>query len=331
LGVVQRAVLFVNLHKTGSESAAREIQSTLESRGVKTTTVFINGRPGSMPEGKWDIAFTLGGDGTVLYASRLLAASDTPILPLQMGTLGFISGVEMHEWLSVYEKWLKGEARLSPRCMLDISVERKNQDVCTIVYTTVCTKVDTDMYTKVYTNTCLNDAVISSLGIAKLIQLHAKTEVIRGEFAELGYYRSDGLIIATPTGSTAYSMAAGGPILDPEMEAQILNPICPFTLSNRPIVLPSRQPLHITVEKEQRSGVLLTVDGQDTFELEPCDIITVSRSAHYAQLITTGSSAYYLALKEKLGWFGKNGGGAHARRTGHQKLCSYRFYFSFLS
>jgi NAD+ kinase len=145
------------------------------------------------------------------------------------------------------------------------------------------------------------------LGIAKLIRLQAKTEVAPGEFAEIGCYRSDGLIIATPTGSTAYSLAAGGPILDPEMEAQIISPICPFALSNRPLVLPSRQTLHITVEREQRSGVLLTSDGQETFALEPGDVITIRHSSHYARLITAGYSSYYKALTEKLAWASTGG------------------------
>jgi len=129
-----------------------------------------------------------------------------------------------------------------------------------------------------------------------------RTQAASGECADLGCYRSDGLVIATPTGSTAYSMAAGGPILDPEMEALIVCPICPFTLSNRPLVLPSRQTLSVSVEKEQRSGVLLTVDGQETFALEPEDTIAIRQSAFYARLITAGRPAYYTALKEKLFW-----------------------------
>jgi NAD+ kinase len=136
-----------------------------------------------------------------------------------------------------------------------------------------------------------------------------KTAAAQGDYADLGYYRSDGLIISTPTGSTAYSMAAGGPILDPEMEALIVNPICSFTLSNRPLVLPSRQSLIISVEQDQRSGVLLTVDGQDIFELEPCDRITVRHSPHYALLITTDRAAYYSALQKKLAWGVPEGSG----------------------
>ena len=285
----RRAILVVNLLKENAHSAAEEIRGELESRGAQVTTFAFEGRPGSVPDGAWDIAFSLGGDGTVLYAARILASAETPIIPIHLGTLGFLAGVERHEWLSVYEGWLNNSARLSSRCMLGLSVRRGGA---------VSAKADV-----AFTDVCLNDMVISSAGKAKLIRLRLKTELSPGgECADLGCYRSDGLVIATPTGSTAYSMAAGGPILDPEMEAVVVSPICPFTLSNRPLVLPARQALLVTVEREQRSGIVLTVDGQDTFELEPDDTITIDQFPHYARLITAGRSPYYSALQQKLGW-----------------------------
>jgi NAD+ kinase len=130
------------------------------------------------------------------------------------------------------------------------------------------------------------------------------------ENTALGSYRCDGLIIATPTGSTAYSLAAGGPLLDPEMEAVILSPICPFTLSNRPFVLPSRQALAITVAEEQRSGVLLTIDGQEIFNLECKDRIIIRQAPWPALLIFADRHSYYSALNSKLSLSGN--GGAHA-------------------
>ena len=107
-------------------------------------------------------------------------------------------------------------------------------------------------------------------------------------------------------------MAAGGPIVDPEMEALIISPICPFTLSNRPLVLPSRQNLLVSVDREQRSEILLTVDGQSSFELEPEDTVTIRHFPHYARLISLGRSAYFSALKEKLAWGGVCTGGNNA-------------------
>jgi len=310
---VSNAVLFVNLHKDGAGPAAEDIRAELEKRNVTVTLVLLKDRLGSCLQDKWDIAFSLGGDGTVLYAARILAsavppaqqeavpsvssAASTPILPLHFGTLGFLAGVERNKWLAVYQKWIDGTARISSRCMLDISVEREGCDVMR--------------------HTCLNDAVVTSSGIAKLIQLEVKTEIAPGEYADLGCYRSDGLIIATPTGSTAYSMAAGGPILDPEMEAVIICPICPFTLSNRPMVLPFRQTLRVTVEKQQRSGVLLTIDGQDTFELRPDDNIVIRHSPYYTRLITVGHTAYYSALRRKLSWSGPGRGDDTSRGGEH--------------
>ncbi|MDR0456041.1 MAG: NAD(+)/NADH kinase [Treponema sp.] len=292
--MAQKAILLVNLHKENAQSTAEEIRGELEGRGTAVTVFAFEGRPGSAPDGAWDIALSLGGDGTVLYAARILAAAATPILPIHLGTLGFLVGVERHEWRAVYEQWEHQTARISSRCMLSLAVERGGQGV--------------------YRSACLNDIVVASSGKAKLIRLRVKTEIAPGEYADLGCYRSDGLVIATPTGSTAYSMAAGGPILDPEMEALIVSPVCPFTLSNRPLVLPSRQALLVTVEQEQRSDIVLTVDGQDTFDLEPEDTVTITHSPHYARLITAGRSSYFSALKRKLAWQGAgvSTGGAHA-------------------
>jgi NAD+ kinase len=279
---VKKAVLFVNARKENAGIASEEIRRELEGRGIEVTAFSPEDGSRFSPQGRYDICLTLGGDGTVLHATRVLAASDTPILPVHLGTLGFLAGIQKNQWLLIFEQWLNGTAQVSRRSMLELSVKREGQSV--------------------YSNTCLNDAVISSMGMAKLIRLQVKAEVAAGELAGIGHYRSDGLIIATPTGSTAYSMAAGGPILDPEMEAFIVNPICPFTFFSRSLVLPAWQPLVVTLETAQRPGVLLTVDGQDTFELEGDDIVTVRHSPHYAQLITTGRSSHYSALKEKLSW-----------------------------
>ncbi|GHU89345.1 hypothetical protein FACS189476_08130 [Spirochaetia bacterium] len=133
------------------------------------------------------------------------------------------------------------------------------------------------------------------------------TPALSSEYIRLGQYRSDGLIVATPTGSTAYSVAAGGPILEPEMEAIIINPICPFTLSNRPIVLPSKETVIVEVEKEQRSGVLLTMDGQVTQALEPGDRIFLREAPYQALLVASGRIAFYKALRTKLSWSGLTG------------------------
>jgi NAD+ kinase len=155
----------------------------------------------------------------------------------------------------------------------------------------------------------LNDAVISSEGIAKIIRLRVRGSISKEGLisdVELGIFRSDGLIVSTATGSTAYSAAAGGPILDPEMEAIILNPLSPFTLANRPIVTPSNERVVVDVEEEQRSGVILTIDGQLTEKLLPLDRVSIQKSRHKTVLIESGREVFYQALRGKLGWSGGN-------------------------
>jgi len=280
----KNAVLFVNIQKENAVNKAEQIKKELEKRGIKITVFSFEGKPQIPPKGKWDIAFSLGGDGTVLFTARCLAPLSVPILPIHLGSLGFLAEVAGDDWLDVFEKWERGEIFASHRCMLEISVQRESK---------IVTK-----------NICLNDAVISASGIAKLINLDVNMNSKTGADSEnivLGSYRCDGLIVSTPTGSTAYSMAAGGPILDPEMEAMLLTPICPFSLSNRPLVLPSKQTLVITVAEVQRSGVLLTVDGQDIYDLKGKDKVFVKQADTFAQLIYTDRHNYYSALRTKLG------------------------------
>ncbi|MDR1618434.1 MAG: NAD(+)/NADH kinase [Treponema sp.] len=289
---IRRAILFINLHKEQAASVAAGIRETLEARGVRTDFYTFEKKNLSFEGEGYDIAFSLGGDGTVLYAARSMAGLGIPIVPVNLGTLGFIASVSPGEWQAVYDGWLAGVIAPSRRFMLEAVVERGGK--------------------RIFADSCLNDVVISASGIAKLIRLQ-----VSSDYVNLGEYRSDGLIIATPTGSTGYSVAAGGPILDPEIEAVILNPICPFTLSNRPIVLPPDEAVSITVEREQRSGVLLTLDGQITEALEPGDCIRIGRTAWYAELVASDRNVFYEALRSKLNWPGTTGNGGGKRGAGH--------------
>jgi len=302
---VKRAVLFVNVLKKNAEESALNIKTELEKMGLEAEIFSFNGNTDAPldknsfkwtgennTDKRWDIAFSFGGDGTVLFTARSLAQLSIPILSVNLGTLGFIAGVDRNSWLEVFKKWNEGIITASRRCMLEISVERGSKIIMK--------------------NTCLNDAVVSASGIAKLIKLDVSIneqqtdniDKIHNNDITLGSFRCDGLILSTPTGSTAYSMAAGGPILDPEMEAVIVSPICPFSLSNRPFVLPSRDTLCVTVAHQQRSGVLLTIDGQITFNLECDDKIIIKQAPCHAQLIIDGKHAYYSALRNKLFWSG---------------------------
>jgi NAD+ kinase len=283
-----KAILFVNLKKADAQTLADKIIRELDQRKIEGRIFTSNEKQGFNAEDAYSTAFSLGGDGTVLYTARAMAPLGVPIFPINLGTLGFIAAVHPEEWEGVFDSWNRGTVKPSPRLMLETRVERAGKEV--------------------FRGCCLNDTVISASGIAKLIRLQVSTGSSSGEpFMRLGQYRSDGLIVATPTGSTAYSAAAGGPILDPELEAFILNPICPFTLSHRPMVLPAGETVLVEVEENQRSGVLLTIDGQVTEPLEPGDKIFISRAAKPVLLIASDRKVFYTALKTKLAWMGMPG------------------------
>jgi NAD+ kinase len=276
---IKKALLFINQHKMNAQLLAEEICGKLNRNHIETYCRSFTGTFHYEDPGPYDIAFSLGGDGTVLYAARSVAPLGVPILPVNLGTLGFIASVPPDEWALVFNFWTEKKITVSRRLMLEVTVERNRRFVSEHV--------------------CLNDAVVSASGTAKVIYLRLKSGS-----THLGKYRSDGLIVATPTGSTAYSVSAGGPILDPEMKALIINPICPFTLSNRPIVVPGQEAVVVEIEEEQRSAVLLTLDGQVTEALEPGDRVYIKQAAFEAKLIASDRNAFYQALRTKLSWSG---------------------------
>ncbi|MDR3172936.1 MAG: NAD(+)/NADH kinase [Treponema sp.] len=287
MAALRRVLLFINLHKSGARELADEIGAELKGRGLEVDSFTFKDEGIITLKGGYDLAFSLGGDGTVLYTARVMAPLGIPIIPVNLGTLGFIAVVQPALWKEILDRWEEGRAPVSERFMLELVVERQGR--------------------RISLGCCLNDAVISAMGIAKLIRLRVESAIPplregEAQLVRLGEYRSDGLIVATPTGSTAYSVASGGPILEPEMEAVIINPICPFTLSNRPIVLSPRETVIVTVEKEQRSGVLLTIDGQVTESLEPEDRVYIREAPFRALLVASDRRGFYNALRAKLAW-----------------------------
>ena len=283
-GRIQRILLVINLHKKHTLSLSKVIEEGLLKKGLDVVSFAFDGKQDTAIEGPFDLAISLGGDGTVLYTARLVAGWGVPIMAINLGNLGFIAEVHPEEWLKTYISWEEGKVEISERLMLEFSVERGGNEIFAAV--------------------CMNEVVISASGIAKIIRLK-----VEGECIQLGQYRSDGLIVATPTGSTAYSVAAGGPILDPEMEAVIINPICPFTLSNRPLVVPIYEPIVVRIEEEQRSKIVLTVDGQLVENLEPGDIVRLHKAPYKARLIATNRKNFYDVLCSKLNWPGAGFGG----------------------
>jgi len=268
-----KVLLVVNPQKAASGVLARQIQKELAKKDIETAAFSYTDK--TLPGDNFDIAFSLGGDGTVLFTARLVNPLKIPVLPVNLGRLGFISAVPCESWQSVFGDFLEGRAKVSERIMLHVKVRRRNRIIFELP--------------------ALNDAVISASGIAKTIRLN-----VLDDSGALASYRSDGLIAATPTGSTAYSCSAGGPILDPGMEALILNPICPFTFIRKPLVLPLDKTFRVQIEKEQRSGVLLTIDGQVTKALESSDEVLLSKDENKIRLIGSGESAFYKAVQTKL-------------------------------
>ena len=283
---IRRAVLLINPKKQDAWNLSGEITKELNSLGIETEVVPAGGKPDPGGEDGYDIAISLGGDGTVLSAARTVSPLGVPVFAVNLGTFGFIAGVEPQDWREVFKQCLEGKAFFSRRLMLDINVERSGGVV--------------------FSSCCLNEVVFSAEGIPAIINLHlSSSEKGSKELIRLGSYHSDGLIVSTPTGSTAYSAAAGGPIVDPELDAMILNPICPFTLIHRPMVLPAGETIMVKVDEEQRSALMLTVDGQVSERLERGDRIYLKKAPFYCLLVASGRRGFYQALRTKLAWAGE--------------------------
>jgi NAD+ kinase len=276
---IKKAAVIVNLLKPEAEDVVKEITDYLQDRGLETEVYGYKGDPITPDVGDIDIAFALGGDGTVLFSARTLAKNQVPVLAVNMGNFGFITEVSKDEWRETFEEYADGKLGLSRRLMLKSKVIRDGETVAE--------------------HHCLNDSVISAYGISKMIRLSVKLND-----TPLGQYRADGVILSTPTGSTAYSAAAGGPLLDPEMEAVLINPICPFSLSNRPLVVQGNKTVTITVEPEQRAEVILTVDGQMMFPLKPLDTVLFEKADEKALIISSDKRNFYEILRSKLKWSG---------------------------
>ncbi|MBI9097027.1 MAG: NAD(+)/NADH kinase [Spirochaetaceae bacterium] len=279
---IKNVLIIVNRKKKDSSQITSDIEKYLVKEKIKVEILYTDMDVSILNDpGKFDLAVSLGGDGTVLYASRILVDYSIPIIPINLGTFGFITEVSKTEWFSAFEEYRSGLLGVSSRIMLDISVHRGNKQI--------------ERFKG------LNDLVINADGIAKLLYLDIDLNK-----DNLGMFRADGIIIATPTGSTAYSLAAGGPIIHPDMSSMILTPICPFSLSNRPIVMPASDRITIKVEKEQRAKVILTVDGQIAFPLEAEDEIRITELEKKISIIRSDKRSFYGVVKSKLGWSGGN-------------------------
>ncbi len=222
------------------------------------------------------IIIVLGGDGTLLSVARQLKGKEVPILGVNLGGLGFLTETSLEELPDMLTSVMRGEYALSKRMMLSVVVRRQAEFVFDI--------------------SVLNDAVITKDALARIIDIETYVD---DEY--LTTYRTDGLIVSTATGSTGYSLAAGGPILHPALSHIVVTPICPHMLTNRPIILPQEATLRALLRsKDER--VILTLDGQIGFPLEFADEVMVKKSPYTVDLITSMSRSYFEVLRTKLKW-----------------------------
>jgi len=223
-----------------------------------------------------DLIVVLGGDGTMIGAARMVGDAETPVLGVNFGTLGYLADFTVEDMIPALEAVLAGDYTLDRRLMLAATVLRGGKQL---------------MHDRV-----LNDVVISKSALARIIEIEATVD---GKF--VNRFRADGLIISTPTGSTAYNLSAGGPVIYPSMHAVVVTPICPHTLSNRPLVLPDDAEFELVL-KTPREEVALTLDGQVGMPLEYEDRVRVRKSRTGFNLIQSPTLNYFDVLRNKLKW-----------------------------
>jgi NAD+ kinase len=223
-----------------------------------------------------DLLLVLGGDGTLLAAARVAAPRGIPILPINMGSLGFLTSFRLEELYPALEEILAGRLTISERVMLHAELQRGDK---------ILDK-----------QTVVNEVVINKGALARMIELELS---IDRDF--VCRYRADGLIVASPTGSTAYSLSAGGPIVHPSVESFIITPICPHTLSDRPVVVGDTSIIEVKLSAGTES-VFLTLDGQKGIPLQATDRVRISRAQQLLKLIQTPNKSYFEILRNKLKW-----------------------------
>jgi len=284
VGIVAKAHLRAatpHLVDIGAWLRARGIEAVFES----TTAALMPSTDGSRVAEKLDLVesvdlvVVLGGDGTLLSMADCIAGAgkSIPILGVNFGSLGFLTEVTLPELYPSLETVFAGTARIEERMMLASTVRRPGTTFTPYV--------------------ALNDVVVTKTARSRMIDLSV---TVGGEFVTR--VKADGLIVASPTGSTAYNLAAGGPIVQPSVDALVLTPIAPHTLTNRPIIIPASATVRVQPHMDSRDDVFISFDGQAGFQLEDGDEITICRSDRTLQLIHPTTRSYFEVLRQKLKW-----------------------------
>lgn len=258
-----------------AEKKARELEKWLGNQ-----CVVIDARQSNNTDIPDDLLcmVVLGGDGTFLSVARFIGNRDIPLMGVKFGEVGFLAETTEDTLYDAVTSILEGKYSIQKRARLDIKVTRNNKQI-----------IDVDV---------LNDAVINKSALSRLASC-----AVFLDSTYLTTYRADGLIVGTPTGSTAYSLAAGGPVVHPAVPSIILTPICPFTLTNRPLIIPDSTKIEIRLEGSPED-IILTLDGQEGFEMDPGDIIFIKKSRNDIKMISFENHSYFKILKTRLKWSG---------------------------
>jgi NAD+ kinase len=281
---IKKIGIVANIEKEKIADHVKSLKKWLEERGVKVflekeisgKTALDGGLTWDELARKSELVVVLGGDGTMLRTARYLTGHKVPILGINMGSFGYLTEVNLNEIHSTLKLIISGKLVTEKRMMLDVSIK----------------------HGKTVTNlgSVLNDVVINRGDLSRMNELELE---VNGRY--LTTYKGDGLIVSTPTGSTAYSLSAGGPIVFPGKDLIIINPICPHTLTNRPIIFSEDSNLKITLWSKDK-GAMLTLDGQEAYKIKSGDVVTVKRSKHATMLVLSPYRSYGEILRSKLGW-----------------------------
>lgn len=281
---MKKCLIVVNTHKDESQNLGRMIQSYLAAKSIESFVFCFDGFSTENPFTGFDFVITLGGDGTVLFAARGCVKNKIPVFPVNLGEFGFIASIQKNEWQKELDLFLAGKSEVDERNMLNAALVSTRQS-------------------EPFSGIGLNDVVICAKTAARTIMFTVSYNEV-----PLGTFKADGIIISTATGSTAYSASAGGPIIDPELDALVLTPINSFSLSSRPLVLSPKGEVGITILPSRENDVIITIDGQKPFDLHEGDCIKIRRLQEKVKLVGCTTKKFYGALRSKLNW----SGGPHA-------------------